>query len=398
MSRTRITLVTHYFSTHRGGVEQAAGQLAERMAQTGNFNIEWFASGCDPAPAARRGVSHRPLPAWNRLEAWGVPWPVWSWRSLALLKRSIQSCDAVHLHDFIYLGSIAAFIWARRLGKPVVITQHVGDATYRNRVQAWVLRTINRTLGRYILARASQVVFISVEVRRQFESHTRFPKAPLYWPNALDTTVFHPSDHPARQALRAQLAVQDKPVLLFVGRFTPMKGIDLLKDIASGFPQAQWWFAGWGQERSLWHPSHWGQPQVRVFDDRSGSALADLYRAADLLLLPSYSEGFPLVVQEAMACGTPVLASPEAVMGAPDAGAWIHTCSLRPYHSAAKRWKAAIAEIIENPSLPERRAPLAAFARTEWTWERCVERYAQLFASLTHPATRSPAPAPPDYT
>jgi glycosyltransferase involved in cell wall biosynthesis len=119
-----------------------------------------------------------------------------------------------------------------------------------------------------------------------------------------------------------------------------------------------------------------------VFEDRSGEALADLYHAADMLVLPSYSEGFPLVVQEAMACGTPPLVSPQAAVGAPGARAWLYTCMLSPAASACSRWKAALLEILGNSAFAKRREATAVFARNEWTWESCVVRYVELFERL----------------
>jgi len=68
-----------------------------------------------------------------------------------------------------------------------------------------------------------------------------------------------------------------------------------------------WAFAGWGHL----NPRDWGLPNVIVFSNLSGPSLADLYRASDLLVLPSKGEGFPLVIQEALACGLPVVCSAE---------------------------------------------------------------------------------------
>lgn len=395
MNPIRLTLVTHYFSTHRGGIEQAAGHLASKLAQRGGYSIEWFASDCDILPVMDASITMKPTRAWNGLEKCGIPWPVWSYRALKSLKASIQNCDVVHLHDFIYFGNIAAFIMASCYKKPVVITQHIGDASYISHTKTSTLKFINRTLGRYMLARAQQVICISEEVRRQFISHTHFDIAPLFWPNALDTNVFHPVTDHARQELRRSLGIEShQQVLLFVGRFTAMKGIKLMHELAKCFPQVQCWFAGWEQQQSALHPDSWSLPNVRVFKDRSGSSLADLYRAADLLILPSHSEGFPLVIQESMACGTPVLASHEASVGAPSAQSWIHTCSLSPDHSADARWKAALQEVLGNSSLSAKREPVADFARSEWAWEQCINRYAQLFEELTQPVDQSLTPVP----
>lgn len=389
MNPIRLTLVTHYFSTHRGGIEQAAGHLASRLAQRGNFNIEWFASDCDSLPDANKHITLHPLRAWNWFEKIGIPWPVWTCAALKKLKISISNCDVVHLHDFIYFGNIAAFFFARWYHKPIVITQHIGDASMLTPSKALFLNLLNRTLGRFMLSRAKQVVCISDEVRHRFASHVHFTTAPLLWPNALDTSVFYPVALDQRIRLRQQLNVDEsQPVFLFVGRFVERKGMALLHEMAQSMPQTQWWFAGWGQKNSPLHPTRWALPNIHVFENRSGESLADLYRAADLLVLPSHSEGFPLVIQEAMACGTSTLVSPETAMGAHAARPWMYTCSLTPLHSASSRWKVALTEIISNSAYPSRREPVAAFARQEWTWEHCVARYAQLFEQLTQHAVQ----------
>ena len=51
---------------------------------------------------------------------------------------------------------------------------------------------------------------------------------------------------------------------------------------------------------------------MRVFSDLAGPGLAELYRASDVFVLPSQGEGFPLVVQEALACGLPVVCGDES--------------------------------------------------------------------------------------
>jgi len=382
MAAINIVLVTHYFSTHRGGVELVAAQLAERLTQDEHFTITWIASDCDPLPPQSPRLTAHPVRCWNMLERFGLPWPIWTWGALCALRHAVRRADAIHLHDFIYFGNIAAFFFARLYGKPVIITQHIGDTPYRSRLMACTLKIINRTLGRYMLSRAKQVVFISEEIRRQFAAYTRFTREPLLLPNGVDTGIFHPLPAHERDALREQLGVNaDQPVFLFVGRFVAMKGLTLLRQLAEAMPEAIWWFAGWGPVHSPLHPATWPLANVRVFDDRSGKTLADCYRAADLLLLPSHSEGFPLVVQEALACGTPALVSPEAAIGAPAAHSKLFICPIEPRKAAFTLWKSALHDIIRSGQLKQQQNHLPAFAHQEWAWDSCVAHYARVFTN-----------------
>ena len=66
---------------------------------------------------------------------------------------------------------------------------------------------------------------------------------------------------------------------------------------------------------------------MSVHRNLSQAELPPLYQAADLLVLPSVGEGFPLVVQEAMACGTPALVGDETAAGCPEAGA-VSICGI----------------------------------------------------------------------
>lgn len=377
--KPRLLLVTHYFPAHRGGVEIVAGELASRL--TSSFELHWLAADCDPAPSLP-GARAEGQAAWNGLERFGLPWPIWGWRGWRTLYHAVGEADIIHLHDFIYPANIAAFCLARLRHKPVVITQHIGDIDYRNPLLKAVLKGVNRSLGRLILGRASQVVFISPRVRELFLRFTTFDTDPVYWPNGVNTQTYKPAPHAERLARRACLGIPDKqPVVLFVGRFVEKKGLAFLRQLAALRPDWQWWFAGWGTPGPL-EPESWSLPQVRVWKGRQGESLAELYRMADVLVLPSYGEGFPLVVQESLACGTPAVISAETAAGAPPFPRAIRALPYSPATTRPEEWLAALDHTLESTDMKEVRQDAAEFAAREWDWDQLAGQYANLFSRL----------------
>ena len=315
----------------------------------------------------------------NAIEKWiGVPYPIWSPSALCQAGRAARAADAVHLHDCLYLPNLVSFAAARFAGRPVLVTQHVGMIPYRNPVLRALLAVAYRVLGRIVLGGAAQVVFVSDAVRRYFSGFVPFKAPPLLVPNGVDTSVFHPVGEDQRAAQRLRLGVgQDTPLLLFVGRFVEKKGLPALRQLAQRLPEARWIFAGWGPL----DPGEWGLSNVTVLRDRSGARLAQLYQAADLLVLPSVGEGFPLVVQEAMACGTPALVGSETAAGCPDA-AEVLPCEDNLGADAIPRWERRIRELTTAASQRRLRGAVAAYAAANWSWERCSERYAELLQNL----------------
>lgn len=381
MSRSlRVVLVSHYFPAHRGGVEIVAGRLAVELGDSGKVAIDWFASDCDPPPDARPGLLPRPLATWNFVErSTGLPYPIWSIRGMHQLDTTIRDADVVHLHDFIYLGSIFAFASARRHRKPIVVTQHVGATPYERHWMRALLGAINRTLGARLLGAADQVVFISAAARAYFARFVRFRTPSLHWPNGVDTSIFRPVSELERATIRSTLGIPaGRPLMLFVGRFVAHKGLELLREICRLTPDFVWIFAGWG----AMDPDRWGLSNVRVLRGLSGTSLAPLYQAADLLVLPSREGGFPLVVQEAMACGTPALISDATAEGSPAARALLATAPLQESGSATL-WTERLRALLREPeTLIARRDDLARFALSEWSWQSNAAKYRELFDTL----------------
>lgn len=373
----RVVLVTHYFSTHLGGVENVAGQLAQRMVEDGEFTVTWFASDCDSLPATRGGLSVEPMRAWNGLERLGLPWPAWSIGSTLRLKRAVAAADVVHVHDFIYFGNLAAFLFARWHGKPTLVTQHIGDIPYRSRLLRGLLKLINRSVGRFVLSRASQVVFYSEVVRAQFLRAGPFRKEPLFLqPNGVDLQIFFPLHDSDRNRLRERLAANPgRTVCLFVGRFVEKKGLPILRELVREFADVEWWFLGWGATSPDLDPATWLLPNMKIFVGRSGASLAELYRAADLLVLPSKGEGFPLVVQESMACGTPALVSSATALAVPDAGPFLFTCELGDSTDARAVWSDALRDLLRSGKIVSLRQYVFDYAHAKWSWDACADQY-----------------------
>ena len=358
-NRVRITLVTHYYPAHRGGVERVAGQLAERLARAGVAQVSWHASDCD-APPEIAGVQCVPASGWNGLErSLGIPYPLWTPAALRRLGKEAASADVVHLHDCLYLPNLVAFIAARLAGRPVLVTQHIGFVPYRNPLLRLLVAAANRLVGGFVLARATQVVFESETVRRYFARFVKFRAPPLLVPNGVDTDIF----------VAIERAPRDEPLFLFIGRFVEKKGLPVLRSLAGCFPNARWILAGWGPL----DPQQWNLPNVTVVRSPTIDELLPLYQAADLFVLPSAGEGLPLAIQEAMACGTPVLSGTETAAGSPGAPILSESTGAE---DAAERWRARIESLLRDPqALRDLRPQVAAFAREHWSWRACIERY-----------------------
>jgi glycosyltransferase involved in cell wall biosynthesis len=215
-------------------------------------------------------------------------------------------------------------------------------------------------------------VFESDTVRRYFARFVRFRAPPLLVPNGVDTEVFVPVEPARREALRAQYgAASGRPLFLFIGRFVEKKGLPVLRSLAERFADARWILAGWGPL----DPREWNLPNVTVVRSPAIDELLPLYQAADLFVLPSAGEGFPLAVQEAMACGTPVLVGAETAAGCAVAGSPILS-EATGAEDTAERWAARIGSLLQEPAtLRELRPRVAAFAREHWSWRACIERY-----------------------
>lgn len=360
----RVVLVTHFYPAHGGGVEKVAARLAAHMAADG-AEVTWCASDTDPPPELP-GVQCEPMATCNGVERIsGFPYPIWGPRSIGRLARCVRSADAVHVHDCIYAGSLLGAWLARRYRKRLVVTQHIGLVPLPLPLRP-VLRWANRLGACAVLRPADGVGFVSPAVQSYFESLAGGSPRYHYVANGVDAAIFHPT-HGEPSERRAALGFDaDRPLMLFVGRFVPKKRLPLVRAMAAARPQWQWCIIGQGPEQ----PQVWNLPNVRVLPPMAQADLVAYYQAADLLVLPSEGEGFPLVVQEAMACGLPACITSDVASGSqmPD-GLWVELPEVAG--EVTQRGTAAIDAWLARGQAQRlaQRASCARHAEDHWRWE-----------------------------
>jgi glycosyltransferase involved in cell wall biosynthesis len=103
--------------------------------------------------------------------------------------------------------------------------------------------------------------------------------------------------------------------------------------------------------------------------------LRDLYGAADLLVLPGVGEGLPMVILEALACGTPVLTTRATAAGAGEGA-----CLLATAERTSDAFERAAVDLLR--SADDRREWIAREAARRWDWDGIVVRYLELLAQI----------------
>jgi len=237
-------------------------------------------------------------------------------RTLRHIQRSGFDFDLIDAH-YVYPDGIAAIWLGLLLSKPVVVTARGTDVNLIPQLK------IPRKLIQHGLQRASAIIAVS-EALKQAIVALNFPANDIFvLRNGVDLAKFFPQ---AREPIRRDLGL-DCPTLISVGHLIERKGHDLIIRALVDLPGYVLLVVGDGPEyrrlRTLATSIGVGA-RVRFLGVKSHEEMTRYYCAADALVLASSREGWPNVLLEAMACGTPVIASnvwgnPEIVR-APESG------------------------------------------------------------------------------
>jgi glycosyltransferase involved in cell wall biosynthesis len=363
----RILTVTHYFSTHGGGIEIVAGHLCTQW-RGAKHRVLWAASDADPPPDLA-GVETVRLRCFNFVEkTTGLPMPILSFSAIRILWRMVRESDVVVIHDALYISSIVTMLAAHHARKPTILVQHIAEIAFANILLRQAMTLANTTITKPMLRAAARVVFISATTRDFYSDVvTKAPAALVF--NGVDSNIFHNSGLASCPSIRSMFGIPESAKLcMFAGRFVEKKGLQVLRELARLRPDLHLVLAG----RGPINPALWGLSNVTVCGDLPQSSLAMLYRATDVFVLPSIGEGYPLVIQEAMACGLPIICGAEAAKADPGASRWLVgvPVTLNEPKNSAQLVSAAIDGL--NMSV-EDRAAMAAYAARTYCWKKTAE-------------------------
>jgi teichuronic acid biosynthesis glycosyltransferase TuaC len=270
-----------------------------------------------------------------------------------------RGTEVLHVHQLLPDG-LAGVILGRRLDLPVVCTLHGSDVT------AVPFHDPLARVAARLVARRCRAVIASNDNLREALARVGPAGGPTpVVPYGVDGTQFRPVD---RLVARARLGIRgDEPVVLYAGLLIPRKGVDVLLDafarVAARRADVTLVLAGGSVERDDRRRALEARvaaagltDRVRFVGPRPHTEMPLWFSAADVFAFASRLEGFPNVVREAIACGTPCVATalpgmtdvvgPEAgrVVPVDDAAAFaaaLEDALATPWDRAAIRRRAA---------------------------------------------------------
>ena len=296
------------------------------------------------------------------------------------------------LHSHYWLSGWAGLLVKRSLRIPLANSFHT-----LGRVKGASLRsddapeTLLRIAAEHEVIEGSDCVMASTpaEAAELMEQYGADPNRLCTSPPGVDHRLFRPG---SQQSARRRLGLGPGPVVLFVGRIQPLKGVDVLLEafgrIEKIYPEATLLIVGGpsgprGQRELLMLRQRavglGVLGRVKFYGPLPHGLLADFYRAADVVVVPSRAESFGLVAAEAQACGTPVVAA--------KVGGLVYVVDDGVTGVLVDGWNPAdYAEILDrllaDDGLRKKMSEAAVIWAKRFSWDATVRRYLELYKGV----------------
>ncbi|MFM7081089.1 MAG: glycosyltransferase [Actinomycetota bacterium] len=290
------------------------------------------------------------------------------------------------IHANYWLSGLAGHSLKHDLNLPLITTFHTlarvkalhGDAESRERD-----KIESSIIG------CSDAIFVSCqEERDQFRTlYGDSPGTVEVITPGVERAYFSPG---SRSGARSALSLGAHPVLLFVGRIQPLKGLDVAIEALAALRRSDAVLlvvggaSGRDGEAELQRVNALAESlgvarQIRFVAPQPHHLLATYYRAADVVLVPSRSESFGLVALEASACGTPVVATAVGgLLSLVDDGVNGFLVPERDGQLFAKR----VAQILDDSALADAMRQRAVQRSAAYSWQGAARRMRRVVAEF----------------
>ncbi len=324
MAPLRILHVTPYFADAwaYGGIPRVVSTLARGLARRGHQVTVCTTDARDQhtrtgTGAARTadGVAVHVFPNISNALAYHLQFflPL---GFTQFLRRSARSFDVAHIHACRNLPGAIAALHLASAGVPYVVAPNGTAAIIERR--RFAKRVFDLVLGQRMLTGAARFIAVSDAERRQLESMALAPGAVRVVPNPIDVDEFRQPIERGR--FRRRFSLGDGPIVLFLGKLTPRKRVDVLMRAVRTLPPAVKLVVA-GNDMGAGSALRALARELGIADRTvftgllEGPARLESLADADVVAYASEDEIFGLVAVEALLAGTPVVVADDSGCG-----------------------------------------------------------------------------------
>ena len=366
----KIALFTETFLPKIDGIVTRLCHTVEHLQRSGDRVLIFSPAGglTEYQGAEICGIEGFPLPLYPELKL-AIPTP-----TIGEKLEQLQP-DIIHVANPAVLG-LGGLFYAKKLNIPLVASYHTHLPQYLHHYGLGMLEGLLWELLKSGHNQADLNLCTSTAMVEELRNHG-IERVDL-WQRGVDTELFQPAY--ANLEMRNYLS-QGKPdsrILLYVGRLGVEKEIDSIKPILEAIPNACLALVGDGPNRQTLE-QHFANTPTHFVGYLRGQELASAYASADAFVFPSRTETLGLVLLEAMAAGTPVVAANSG--GIPD----IVTNGINGHLFDPADEKGAITATQKLLAQSEERETLRQNARAEaerWGWSAATQQLRNYYQKI----------------
>ncbi|MFA4952599.1 MAG: glycosyltransferase family 4 protein [Candidatus Pacearchaeota archaeon] len=380
----RIAHINMFFFPTFGGVEQVMYELAKRQVEDGH-EVHVFCCDSDKNKRIKlkeetiEGIHVHRLPYWARLSLNTFVWPSLLWK-LLLFKEKF---DIVHTHvsghDYILFVGLVSRI---RKFKHIHTTHCPWtDSSFRPNILKPFLLLNDFFVNKFSFNFVDKIIAITpweLDILKKYSEENKIKVIP----NGMDKILFRKIKN---NQFKKKNKIKEKNLVLFFGRLNPTKGPEKLAQVAINISNKRkdiaffWVGPDEGKAEEVKNLIK-GHKNMKYLGPIKGKEkIAEMYQASDVYVLPSYREGLPLTLFEAMASGLPIIASP--VNGVPFEMTEGENGFFSNYGDL-KSLEENILKIIDNPNLAKQISKNNIEKSKEFDWDTITRRYLDEYEKL----------------